>query len=407
MMQTQVISLPAPHSAGQRRIIEAPGNVALLAGRRYGKTEAAVQRVLMGAQALNGLYWWVGLSWRSASLKRAWRLLKHYARQVWLAMGESTDRRIREVDKEIRLPNGSEVWLRTAERPESLAGEGIRGAVLDEFTLMAEAVWSEYVEPALLDFGGWALFAGVPKGRNWAARLWLDAAQLAGWDQMHFTTYDNPYIPADRIELLKERTPERIFQQEILAEIVDDAGGVFRGVMACATATEQAGPVEGHRYLFGVDWAKHGDWTAIMVLDATTKELAHMDRFNQIDYSLQVGRLRALYDRFRPEQIIAERNSMGEPLAEALIAQNLPVQTFTTTNASKARAIEALSLAIERQEIRILPDPVLVGELQSFESERLPSGMLRYAAPSGYHDDTVLALAIAWSGLGLEGPIFI
>ena len=28
---------------------------------------------------------------------------------------------------------------------------------------------------------------------------------------------------------------------------------------------------------------------------------------------------------------------------------------------------------------------------------RLPSGLLRYGAPSGGHDDTVMALAMAWS----------
>jgi hypothetical protein len=34
--------------------------------------------------------------------------------------------------------------------------------------------------------------------------------------------------------------------------------------------------------------------------------------------------------------------------------------------------------------------------LQAYEMERLPSGMLRYSAPHGMHDDTVMALAIAW-----------
>lgn len=310
-MRTATIALPVPHSQGQREIILWPGNAAAFAGRRYGKTEAAVQRILLAAQSKIGMYWWVGLSWRSASLKRAWRLLKHYARQVWLECGQSTDRRIREVDKEIKLPNGSEIWLRTAERPEALAGEGLRGAILDEFTLMAEKVWREFMEPALLDFDGWVFFAGVPKGNNWAANLWRQSAQLEGWKQFHFTTYDNPFIPAKRIDAMKRETAERIFQQEIMAEIVDDAGGVFRGVMAAATAEPQDGAAEGHNYLIGVDWAKHADWTAIAVVDVTDKALVYLDRFNQIDYTLQVGRLRAIYDRFQPDTIIAERNSMG------------------------------------------------------------------------------------------------
>ena len=41
----------------------------------------------------------------------------------------------------------------------------------------------------------------------------------------------------------------------------------------------------------------------------------------------------------------------------------------------------------------------LVGELQAYQAERLPGGMLRYGAPNGMHDDTVIALALAWQGV--------
>jgi hypothetical protein len=87
---------------------------------------------------------------------------------------------------------------------------------------------------------------------------------------------------------------------------------------------------------------------------------------------------------------------MGEPLIEQLQRDGLPVRGFQTTNASKANAIEALALAFERAEIRIIDDPVLLDELQSYEMSRLPGGMIRYSAPDGLHDDTVMALALAW-----------
>ena len=69
---------------------------------------------------------------------------------------------------------------------------------------------------------------------------------------------------------------------------------------------------------------------------------------------------------------------------------------YKFTNATKANLIDALALAFERGAIRILPDPVLIGELQAYEAERLPSGLMRYGAPQGMHDDTVMALALAW-----------
>ncbi len=134
----------------------------------------------------------------------------------------------------------------------------------------------------------------------------------------------------------------------------------------------------------------------LVVLDVTARAMAQIDRFNQIDYSVQVTRLKAVADKYRPRTIVAESNSMGEPLIEVLDREGLPVQGFTTTNASKRDAIETLALAFERSEITIIPDTTLVAELQAYETQRLPSGLLRYAAPDGIHDDCVMALALAW-----------
>jgi len=133
------------------------------------------------------------------------------------------------------------------------------------------------------------------------------------------------------------------------------------------------------------------------VLDTTTHAVVALDRSNRVDYALQCERLKALCEKWQPQQIIAEQNSIGQPVIEQLIRDGLRIQPFTTTNPSKAQAIEALALAFERGDIRILNDPVLVSELVAFQAERLPSGLLRYGAPGGQHDDTVMALALAWT----------
>jgi hypothetical protein len=90
-------------------------------------------------------------------------------------------------------------------------------------------------------------------------------------------------------------------------------------------------------------------------------------------------------------------------LIEQLKSEDYRVHSFTTTNASKAEVIDALTLAFEKGELKILDLPVLIDELQAYEAERLPSGLLRYSAPEGYHDDCVMALALAWHG-ATEAP---
>jgi hypothetical protein len=114
---------------------------------------------------------------------------------------------------------------------------------------------------------------------------------------------------------------------------------------------------------------------------------------------VQCDRLKALCEQWRPSQIIAEQNSIGQPVIEQLTRDGLQITPFNTTNSSKAKAIEALALAFERVDVQILDDPTLVSELVAYQAERLPSGLLRYGAPAGGHDDMVMALALAWTAV--------
>jgi hypothetical protein len=51
----------------------------------------------------------------------------------------------------------------------------------------------------------------------------------SGW---RFPSSTNPILPAVEIEAAKLQLPDRVFRQEMLAEFMDDAGGVFRNVSA-------------------------------------------------------------------------------------------------------------------------------------------------------------------------------
>jgi hypothetical protein len=170
-------------------------------------------------------------------------------------------------------------------------------------------------------------------------------------------------------------------------------------VREAATAEPIDQAKKGASYVVGVDWGKQTDFSALSVFDAGRRSQVHLDRFNRIEYRFQLGRLRALLERFPGAWVVAEANSIGDPLIEQLRADGLYVQPFVTTPSSKARAVEDLSLAFETGDIRILPDPVQLAELLAFTADRLPSGAFRYSAPAGGHDDTVMALAFAWSGI--------
>lgn len=404
-----VFSFPAAHSEGQENLILSRKMDVVFAGRRYGKTFLGCQRIIQACMEDPGLYFWVGLGWRSASLKRAWRELKATCRIMWEGIGEKADRHIRESSKELDFPGGGEIWLRTAERQDSIAGEGIKGAVMDEFTLMQESVWLEFLEATLLDHGGWCMFTGVPKGANWGAKLWKNcetpptdhvgswSGSRPGWVAHHFATGDNPKISKARLEDIKKNTPSILYQQEYEAKVVDHAGLVFHNIDTCLGGTPLFAGLDGHTYVFGLDWGKTNDFTCISIIDVDTKELVSLIRFNDIDYPEQLKRVSQAYRLFQPRNIIAESNAMGEPLCDQLIKDGMPISKFYTTNASKREIIESLQVAFEQRYIKMINDPDLINELESFESEVTTMGNVRYSAPAGGHDDCVISLALAWS----------
>ena len=53
-------------------------------------------------------------------------------------------------------------------------------------------------------------------------------------------------------------------------------------------------------------------------------------------------------------------------------------------------------LLFEQKNIAVLNDPVLKAELKAFKMDKTAAGLMRYSAPDGKHDDTVMALAFAW-----------
>lgn len=388
-MPTLTIQMPRPHREQRRIIAEARRINTLSCGRRWGKSVLGVDRLVRPALAgQNAAYFTPTYKMLAETWRDLVRILKPAT-----ARSNASDHRL-------ELLTGGVIDMWSLDNPDAARGRKYHRVVVDEAAMIArlEEAWQAVLRPTLTDYKGDAWFLSTPRGRNFFWTLWQRGQDPAYPDyaSWQMPTTANPYIDPLEVEAARADLAERIFSQEYLAVFLDDAGGVFRRVQDAATAEPQEQAVDNHDYVIGVDWGRHNDFTVAAVVDLITNELVALDRFNKIDYATQTLRLRALAERFQPQVILAERNSMGEPLVEQLSREGLPVRPFTTTNATKAEVVDNLALAFERGDLRILPDPILIAELQAFEAERLPSGLLRYSAPEGMHDDCVMALALAW-----------
>ena len=122
-------------------------------------------------------------------------------------------------------------------------------------------------------------------------------------------------------------------------------------------------------------------------------------RFNQVDYAFQRQRLMGLLKKWGVVHTVVEANSIGTPILEQLQRDGVRVSGFTTTMATKMGLIEDLSLAIEQGSVQLLADAVGKAELEAYERSVTETGLSKYGAPSGMHDDTVIARALMWRAM--------
>ena len=307
------------------------------------------------------------------------------------------------------------ILFRSLDDPDNARGWTADGVVIDEAGDVPEAAWYEVLRPMLLDTGGESWCIGTPKGRNW---FWRECMQAPDREDARFWNaptlgvilgeqglerrphpLENPEIRFEEIADLWRTLPERVFRQEILAEFIEDAGGVFRGVMGAVDAgrTGCSGQIVGRTYCLGVDLARVRDFTVLTVLDDTGRQVYH-ERFNQISWERQEGAILAAARRYGA-RIVLDSTGVGDPIFEAVRKAGLHVTGYQISNPSKERLIDALAMAIEQGQVRLMDLPVQTAELQAFAYELTAARNVRMGAPEGMHDDCVIALALANWGL--------
>jgi hypothetical protein len=210
------------------------------AGRRFGKSHFAAY--MLGIEALrdtndaghrltieHGVYY-VAPTFDQAK-RIMWpkmRTVLGSARNGGLIANENIN------DGWLELVNGRRIYIRGADNPDSLRGIALSYVVLDEYADMRANVWSEIIDPALMDVQGKALFIGTPKGKNHFYKLFIGALEKPGpqwdeWEAFHFKSDDNPYISRKELDRMRGGTSaSEVVRQEIDASFLSGGGKVLK-----------------------------------------------------------------------------------------------------------------------------------------------------------------------------------
>lgn len=189
-------------------------------GRRSGKsTIASIKMLHFATENKKSIVWYIAPNYKQAK-QIMWQMLTELTPLDIISKKNETELRI-------DLTNGSQIYLKGAEDPDTLRGVRIDLAVFDEVAFMDkwEEVW-KVMRPTLADSVADVWFISTPNGFNHFKEL----AEMTdeGWSYHHYTTYDNPYVPQDEIEAMKIEMDEDSFAQEILGEFRKMSGLIYK-----------------------------------------------------------------------------------------------------------------------------------------------------------------------------------
>jgi len=378
-------------------------------GRRFGKTLClAAELADRGSHEGGGDYGWVAPTYNVA--ERGIEAFRMIGEGFVNVCGRAPCRV--EFQGMVGMPP-SRVWFLSADNPDNIRGFGFKGLVIDEAAAIPADVWHYVLRPTIAQTLGWAVFVSTPKGRNWFYDLFtrgLDPSET-DYASFRFPSNASPYFPAKEWDEAKRTLPEDVFRQEYMAEFMEDSAGVFRNVDACTVGVEQwaVSSKEYHRHVvIGCDVAKHTDWTVLIAMDAETGRCFAMERFNHLDWPIQKERILGFARKHRG-RLILDATGVGDPIYDDLKQKYADIEGFKLTSASKTALIQRLIVGIEQRRVSwpatsgqstVNGEPwgILTSELKRYEYEISPSGGISYNAPSGYHDDCVMALALANHG---------
>ena len=297
--------------------------------------------------------------------------------------------------------------FRSAQQPESWEGFGYDKAALNEAGIILKDLYlyEHAVKPMLWDSNCRIIIGGTPKGKGKFFELYergLDPEQKA-YTSIRMSPFDNPYINHQRIYEDMKDMSELAIKQEIYGEFLDDSGIVFRGISNVATLNphdaEAQKPLGDHIYVIGCDLAKLEDFTVIVVYDRTTNNQMLQMRFNKLEWPYIRQRIKDVSRKYGNALVMLDSTGVGEPTYDDLVRMGVPIQPMKFNNTLKSDLINKLANWVELRHIKMLKLDETIQEFNNFSydmSEK--TNRVFYGAPVGFHDDIVIAHALAvWS----------
>jgi len=394
------IELPIKNYPKQEEIFNSDGRIVVVdKGRRAGFTKGAANntiKVALSGKKKKGL--WVDTV--NSNIER-------YVERFFIPSLKKLPDSLWKWQKQQKVLHICDFYMdfRSVDNPENIEGFGYDYMILNEagIILKNRYLWQNAIKPMMWDSDCQVFIGGTPKGGGGEFeelyQRGIDPLQQS-YVSYQLTAFDNPYVPDAVIYEDMKSMPQRVIDQEIYGKFLDDTGVVFRGVKEVAILNPNGEEVQNdHIYVVGADLAKLEDFTVLVVYDRTTNEQVMQMRFNKLEWPFIRSRIQEVSKKYNNALVMLDATGVGDPTYDDLSRMGVPVEGIKFTNTLKKQLIEKLANWIELKNLKMLQLDETIQELSIFTydfSEK--TDRVYYGAPPGFHDDIVIAHALAcWS----------
>jgi len=381
------------------QVLKGKQDIIIAAGRRWGKSILCAYLTLRYLLVPDKRIWIVAPTYDLT--EKIFNYLKQWVVKDFPSlMGGISTRPI----PQIITPDGSWVKCKSTENPKGLLGEELDLIIIDECSRIKKEEFEAYLYPCLASRKGKLVMISTPFGQNWFYERWLIAKESNYGASFQFSSQGKPGMPQERWERAKKELPSKVFQQEYEAIFLPEGGQLFRNIEENIYGILMDVEI-GHFYILGVDLGRFHDFTVITVVDKSNNQVVHLERFQDIDWKIQMARIKNVADRYNKARIYIDAEGKGDPVADQLDSEGYLVERIRIkSNRVKRQLIEKLGIYMDNHSIKYPAIETLINELQAFTYKLTDAGNITYSAPEGLHDDCVSSLALAVWGLTQTKP---
>jgi hypothetical protein len=201
-------------------------------GRRWGKSIATGHRMTYKSFIPGTYNWIVGPTYKLG--EKEFRVVYKDYEKLGLLKHCKKSYNTKQGNMQIETPWNTHIEVVSAEKPDSLLGEGLSHAVMSEAAKHSRMIWEQYIEPALSDLLGSCDFPSTPQGYNWYHGLFLlgQSQEHPDYFSATYPSWTNPVrypggLNNAEIQRIKATVSDSYFNQEYGAKFTTFTGAIY------------------------------------------------------------------------------------------------------------------------------------------------------------------------------------